>query len=1021
MNLSTWSIRHPIPTVLLFTWLSALGLYSFHTLGITNFPDVDMPIITVSATLEGMAPVQMENEVARKIEDAVATLPLIEHIRTNVLDGVATVAVEFNTDKDAEIALAEVRNVVESIRNQLPQDLNPPVVSKRMVSGATLIAYTIESPSMDLQDISWFVDNEVSHAMMGVPGVGRFQRVGGVDREIQIDLNPVDMVALGVSTADLSAVLKSVQKESSGGRSEIEGVKRTFRTLSVSGNAAELAALVIPLAGGQTVRLSDIARITDGVAEPKSLAVLDGRPVVAFEITRSKGSKGVETALKVREAMEKFQAEHPEVIIKEAYNTFGYSYDAYVGSMQLLFEGAFLAILIVWWFLRDWRATFVAATALPLSIIPTFLLMQLFNFTLDQVTLLALALVVGVLVDDAIVEIENIMRHLRQGKSAHEAAIVAVDEIGVAVVATTLTLVAVFLPTAFIGGFSGKFLVPFGVTASVAVLASLLVARLLTPMMSAQLLRRPAHGDEGDSRLMKRYLGWIGWCLAHRKTTVGSAVGVLSLSLLLIPLLPTGFIPVADRAQVNVSLELPPGSTLADTEQVSIQAMERLRDMPEIISMYANVGTVAGAYQDLAGGDSASDIRKAAMLVTLTHRSQRKRMQVAVEDEIRHRLRDLPAVRVAIISGEPGSSLRIPLGSNDLKTLDSVVPKIMEDLHTLKGIGNVTSTVSLQRPEIHIAPYMERAADLGVTSEALLRAVRIATSGDYQMYLPKLNLPQRQVPIRMRLDSTQLPSLEAIRQMPVAARGGSVPLEAVADIRLGSGPAQIERLDRMYNISFDIELGGRQLGEVLAEAKQLPSLTHLPSGVKYLRDGDAANMEDLFSRFTVAIVCGVICIYVVLVLLFHDFLQPVTILVALPLSLGGAFGALLATHNAISLPSIFGILMLMGIVTKNSILLVDYTITARRERQIDRIAALIEACHKRARPILMTTLAMGAGMLPVALGFGADPSFRSPMAIAVIGGLITSTLLSLLVIPVVYTYVDDLKEGLLRVRLTRPD
>jgi multidrug efflux pump subunit AcrB len=409
------------------------------------------------------------------------------------------------------------------------------------------------------------------------------------------------------------------------------------------------------------------------------------------------------------------------------------------------------------------------------------------------------------------------------------------------------------------------------------------------------------------------------------------------------------------------------------------------------------------------------------MLVTLTHRSQRKRMQVAVEDEIRHRLRDLPAVRVAIISGEPGSSLRIPLGSNDLKTLDSVVPKIMEDLHTLKGIGNVTSTVSLQRPEIHIAPYMERAADLGVTSEALLRAVRIATSGDYQMYLPKLNLPQRQVPIRMRLDSTQLPSLEAIRQMPVAARGGSVPLEAVADIRLGSGPAQIERLDRMYNISFDIELGGRQLGEVLAEAKQLPSLTHLPSGVKYLRDGDAANMEDLFSRFTVAIVCGVICIYVVLVLLFHDFLQPVTILVALPLSLGGAFGALLATHNAISLPSIFGILMLMGIVTKNSILLVDYTITARRERQIDRIAALIEACHKRARPILMTTLAMGAGMLPVALGFGADPSFRSPMAIAVIGGLITSTLLSLLVIPVVYTYVDDLKEGLLRVRLTRPD
>ena len=1015
MNFSTWSIRNPVPAILLFTWLTALGLYSYQTLGITNFPDVDMPIITVSATLEGMAPTQMESEVARKIEDAVATLPLIEHIRTNVVDGVATVAVEFNTDKDAEVAVNEVRNAVESIRNQLPQDLNPPVVSKRMVSGATLIAYTIESPSMDLQDLSWFVDNEVSHALMGVPGVGRFQRVGGVEREIQIDLDPNHMTALGVSTADLSALLKSVQKESSGGRSDIDGVKRTFRTLAASSNAAEVGALVVPLPGGKTERLSNIARVTDGMAEPKSLAVLDGRSVVAFEITRSKGSKGVETALRVREAVSRFQAEHPEVVIKEAYNTFGYSYDAYVGSMQLLFEGALLAVLIVWWFLRDWRATFVAATALPLSIIPTFLAMRLFNFTLDQVTLLALALVVGVLVDDAIVEIENIMRHLRQGMMPHQAAIVAVEEIGVAVVATTLTLVAVFLPTAFIGGFSGKFLMPFGVTASVAVLASLLVARMLTPMMSAYLLKPPTEGAaEKDSPLMRRYLGWVSWCLTHRKLAVGGAVGVLCGSLMLTPLLPTGFIPVADRAQINVSLELPPGSTLADTERTSIQAMALLRDMPEIVDMYANVGTVAGAYQDLAGGDSTSDTRKAAMLVTHTHRSERKLRQVEVEDRIRQRLRELSAVRVAIISGEPGSGLRIPLGSNDLNTLDSVVPKIMEDLHSLKGIGNITSTASLQRPEIHIMSDRERAADLGVTAEALARAVRIATNGDYPMYLAKLNLPERQVPIRMRLDSTRLPNLDAIRQIPVAARGGTIPLEAVADVQLGSGPAQIERLDRMYNVSFDIELGGRELGDVLAEAKKLPSLTHLPRGVKYLRDGDAANMEDLFNRFTVAIVCGVICIYVVLVLLFHDFLQPVTILVALPLSLGGAFGALLATHNAISLPSIFGILMLMGIVTKNSILLVDYSITARRERHISRSEALIEACHQRARPILMTTLAMGAGMFPVALGFGADPSFRSPMAIVVIGGLITSTLLSLLVIPVVYTYVDDIKEGFLR-------
>ncbi len=1015
MNLSTWSIRNPVPGVLLFVLLTLLGVLSFRSLGIQNFPDFELPIISVVVTQEGSAPAQMESEVARKIEDAVASLSLIEHIRTTVTDGAANVTIEFSVDKNTESALNEVRNAVDSIRNDLPQDVTPPVVSKRTTSGATLLTYTIDSAAMDLQDLSWFVDNEVSRAMLSVPGVGKFARVGGIDREVQVDLDPARMAALGVSAADVSALVRRVQQDSSGGRTDIGGAAQSFRTIGGVRSIEEIAALVIPLPDGRNVTLSDVAQIRDGIAEPKSAAVLDGRSVIAFEITRSKGAQEVATAMKVRQAMEKFKATHPQVNIQEAYDTSTYSQDNYIGSMQLLLEGALLATLIVWWFLRDWRATFVTATALPLSIIPTFLAMQLFGFTLDQITLLSLALVVGVLVDDAIVEIENIVRHLRLGKSPFEAAIEAADEIGVAVIATTLTLVAVFLPTAFIGGTPGKFLFPFGVTASMAILASLLVARMLTPMMAAYLLKPIVAHEERDSAFMLRYLGWVNWCLTHRLTTFGVAVAFLIGSLLLTPLLPTGFIPVADRAQTNLTLELPPGSTIADTERAARQAMELLQDMPEIVSMYANVGSSGGAYQDMAGGElPGTDVRKAAMMITLKHRHDRELRQVAVEDLMRARLQALAGVRVSIISSEPGSSLRIPLGSDDLETLTRTAQAVGTELRTLKGIGNITSSASLQRPEVHVTPNYARAADLGVTSDALARAVRIATAGDYKAQLAKLNLPQRQIPIRVRLEKTLRGDIEAIRQMPVAARSGTVPLAAVADVRMGSGPAQIQRLDRMHNIAFDMELGQRGLGDVLAEALALPSMKNLPNGVSYLSDGDAAHMEELFNRFSLAMVIGVICIYIVLVLLFHDFLQPVTILVALPLSLGGAFAALLATHNAISMPSMFGILMLMGIVTKNSILLVDYTIIARREQGVSRLQALLDACHKRARPIVMTTIAMAAGMLPVALGMGAEPSFRSPMAIVVIGGLITSTLLSLLVIPVVFTYIDDLLQFLKR-------
>ena len=1016
MNVSAWSIRHPVPAILLFALLTIIGLMGFRGLGIQNFPDIELPTVIVSAALEGADPAQLETEVARKIEDKVASLGGIEHIRTTLTDGLATIQIEFDIGKDAEVALNEVRNAVDSVRADLPQDLTDPVVSKVTTSGGSIVTYTVASERMDEEALSWFVDNEISKALLAVTGVGKVARVGGVDREVHVDLDSARMQALGVTAGDISAQLKRVQQDASGGRGDIGGAVQSVRSLGAVESVAGIADLDIPLADGRRVRLKDLGTVTDGIAERSAFAVLGETPVVAFEVTRIKGASEVAVAENVAAEVARLAAAHPEVQIREAFNTVDSVADNYSGSMELLYEGAVLAILVVWWFLRDWRATLVAAVALPLSIIPTFAFMLWFGFSLNILTLLAMALVVGILVDDAIVEIENIVRHLRMGKPPVQAAMEAADEIGLAVIATTFTLVAVFLPTAFMGGVPGKFFVQFGITAAVAVLASLLVARLLTPMMAAYLLK--AHPEPNrDGAIMTAYLRAARWCLSHRKTTVVAAVLFVVGSLALVPLLPKGFVPAADLGLVIVKLELPPGSALDDTIRAAAEARALVKPVADITGIFTAVGRSAARGPLSEGG--GKDVRLATLTIKLVHRSQRSRTQAGVESEIRERLQALPGARVSIGSGAPGEKLQVSLASEDPVALETAARAVERDLRGLPGIGNVTSGASLQRPEIQIRPDFARAADLGVTTAALAGAVRVATTGDFAVNLPKLNLPQRQIPIRVRLDRAMREDLEAIAELRVPGKAGPVPLSAVAGLTLGSGPAQINRVDRRRNVNIDVELGGLQIGAVMAQADALPALANLPPGVERLQQGDAQRMAELFDSFGTAMLIGVLFIYVVLVLLFHDFLQPVTILAALPLSLGGAFVALLATGNSFSMPSIIGLLMLMGIVTKNSILLVEYAVVARRERGMARLEALLDACHKRARPILMTTIAMAAGMLPVALGLGADPSFRSPMAIAVIGGLITSTFLSLLVIPVVFTLVDDLLV-LLRGLVRRP-
>jgi multidrug efflux pump subunit AcrB len=880
------------------------------------------------------------------------------------------------------------------------------VIGRISVAGAPILTYTVASQRMDDEALSWFVDNTVTKAMLAVRGVGAVARVGGVTREIRVELDPARLLALNATAADISRQLRRIQQEASGGRADVGGIEQSVRTIATVQSAEELAAMDIVLSDGRRVRLDQVATVSDTVGEPRSAALLDGRPVVGFEITRSRGAGEVEVAEVVRRALEKLKAEHPDITITEAFNFVDPVIENYEGSMVLLIEGAILAVIVVWLFLRDWRATFVSATALPLSAIPTFAVMYLMGFTFNVVTALSLSLVVGILVDDAIVEIENIMRHLRMGKAPFQAAMEAADEIGLAVIATTFTLIAVFLPTAFMSGVAGKFFVQFGWTAAIAVFFSLVVARLLTPMMAAYLMKPVA--DKPTPGWLVRYEGWAAWCLRHRLATLSATAVFFFGSFALVPLLPTGFLPADDLSQTQVHVTLPPGATLAETVAAAEQARAIVNANPHVKMVYTAVGGGASG-SDPFMPRGAAEVRKATLTLNLTPRGERSgTTKQDVERQLREALAVLPGVQVKVgFGGSSGEKYILVLASEDGAVLTEHARIVERELGTLPGIGAVTTTASLVRPELVIRPDFARMADLGITSEAIADTLRIATAGDYDQGLAKLNLAQRQVPIVVKLPPGARQDLALIERMAVPGKHGPVAIGNVATLAIAGGPAEIDRYDRLRNVNFEIELNGQPLGEIEQRALALPSLKNLPPGVLQTTIGDAESMAELFQSFGLAMATGVLCIYIVLVLLFKDFVQPVTILAALVLSIPGAFLALFVTGKAISMSSMIGLIMLMGIATKNSILLVDYVILARRDHGLDRWNALLDACRKRARPIVMTTIAMGAGMLPIAIGIGTDPSFRAPMAIVVIGGLVTSTFLSLLVIPVVFTYVDD--------------
>ncbi|CAD2249712.1 efflux RND transporter permease subunit [Xanthomonas arboricola] len=1005
MNFATWSLRNPIPAVLLFMLLTLAGLYGFHQLPIQALPDMDLPSVNVTLSQPGAAPAQLETEVARKVEDSIATLSGLRHTRTTITEGQVHLQAEFELEKPLSDALIETKDAVDRVRSDLPTDLLQPAVSAQTVSSSPILTYSVGSETMDEVALSWFVDDTLSKTLFNVPGVGGVKRLGGVQREIRVDVDPVQMNALGVTAADVSRALRRTQQDSSGGRGQLGGEEQSLRTVATVRQADELRAMPVILATGGKVRLDQVASVHDTAVERSQAALLDGKPVIGFSIQRTKGFDETRIAEGVAEALQQLQAQHTSLRITPISGSVAYTLEQFKGSMAMLYEGALLAVLVVWLFLRDWRATLVAASALPLSILPAFAAMWWLGYSLNTLTLLALAVVVGILVDDAIVEVENVERHRRMRKPTMQATADAVNEIALAVIATTATLVVVFVPTTLMGGVPGLFFKQFGWTAVIAVLASLMVARLITPIMAAKLLKPGMHAaNKQDGPLMRRYLRVVDWSLHHRGKTMAAAAAFFIGSIALLPFIPTGLVPPSDRGFTTVTVELAPGSALNDTVAIAERVRAVVRQLPGVRSVFTTVGAAE------SGSDAqVSDVRKGELTLVLTARRERA-VQSEIEQAVRDALEKAPGARFTV-GGGSGEQLQMILASDNAGALRTTVDAFTRELRAA-GLSGVRSTASLERPEIVVRPDLNRAAEHGVSSAAIGELMRTATSGDFDSQLSKLNLDNRQIGIRVRVPDAVRQDIAALSALRVASPDGLVPLSSVATLAMESGPAQIDRYDRKRYVTVTAELGNHSLGETIAITNALPSVRNRASSVSLMQTGDAEVAAELSSGLVWAIVIGTLCMYCVLILLFKDFFQPVTILSAIPLSLGGAFVALLLAGSELDVPSMIGLVMLMGIVTKNSILLVEYAVLARNEHGLPVIDALLDACHKRARPIVMTTVAMIAGMLPIALGLGSDASFRQPMAIAVIGGLITSTLLSLVIVPAVFSYIHDLESWL---------
>lgn len=1031
MNFSAWSIRNPIAPILAFCLLMFVGIQSFYALPITRFPNIDVPVVSIVVTQSGASPAELELQVTREIEDAVASITGTDEIQSIVSDGQSQTVVMFKLEKPTEEALQDVKDAIDRIRGDLPASVDEPIVAKIDVEGQAIQTFAVSSPDMSLEELSWFVDDTIKRALQGEAGIGRIDRYGGANREIRVSLDTAKLNAYGITAVDVNRQLRSTNADLGSGRGQVAGAEQAIRTLGDARNVAQLADTTIALSDGRFVKLSELGSIKDTYEEQKSFSNFNGAPVVTFAVFRAKGASEVSVAETVAASLDEVRSAHPNVGIEKVDDSVYFTYGNYESAMHTLIEGAVLAIIVVLLFLRNWRATLISAVALPLSAIPTFWVMDMMGFSLNLVSFLALTLATGILVDDAIVEIENIARHIKMGKTPYRAALEAADEIGLAVIATSFTIIAVFVPVSFMPGIPGQYFIQFGLTVAFSVLFSLLVARLITPLMAAYLMRAEdgmeEHNDS-DGAIMSAYSRLIHVTTRWRYTTMLGAIAFLIGSVMLLMQVPGSFLPPEDASRIVLSVELPPNATLDETAATTTAIRDRVEKIDGVDSVFVLGGAGPKGELELRRATVTLNLGKIdhSLVKTLVNKglggipligqympkmpyNGRTRPQWDVEADVFANVRDIPDVRVLKLNDRAERDISFNFLSANEADLNEAVAILEAKLRAQPVLANVSADGALPRPELQIRPRSDEAARLGVTAAQISETIRVATIGDVDAALPKMALDNRMIPIRAQASLDMRRDLSAIRALKIrTASGATVPLSSVADIDYSEGVSSIKRNNRNRVVAIGSDLPtGVALDTATATFRQVVADAGIPATVRLADSGDAKVQGEMQQGFVDAMLLGLLLVLVVLILLFKDVIQPFTILFSLPLAIGGVAVGLILTQNALSMPVLIGILMLMGIVTKNAILLVDFAIEMMRQG-MDRSEAMIESGRKRARPIIMTSIAMSAGMLPSALGVGEGGSFRAPMAIAVIGGIIVSTVLSLVVVPSFFLIMDDL-------------
>jgi multidrug efflux pump subunit AcrB len=1105
-NISAWSIRNPVVPIVLFVALTLAGIVSFLGMEVQDDPDIEFPVVIVVIAQPGAAPSEIVSQISQKVETAVRNINGVQQIDTTANEGSSEVVIQFEIGDDINDAVNEVKNAVDQIRADLPDGILEPQIFKAQTSGNPIGYFAVETTDMTLEQLSWFVDDTVAKRLLAVPGMSAVSRSGGVDREIRVTLNAAKMQSLGVTASQINGTIRQLNFDSAGGKAEIAGSRQSIRVLGNTASAFELSQSQISIGAGRTIKLADVADVTDGFGEQRSITRQNSKQVVTFSITRAKGASDVSVFDVAAIEMDKIQKENPGLKFVPLTNSVTYTRAQYASSMAAMIEGALLAIVVVFLFLRDWRATIISSIAIPLSAIPAFWFISLLGFSLNQMSLLALGLVAGVLVDDAIVEIENIVRHMRMGKSAYQASIDAADEIGLAVVATTFSIVAVFLPVGLMPGIAGQFFKNFGLTVVAAVLMSLAVARMITPMVAAYFMKSGPMMEHKDAPWLSTYmrmlqfsidndrakmmraklrnitlsfayyapalltglaamlyalvsatteiadvssgliagkmfvyfivgviLGWIatvvigllaglalrydndnypGWAMFvvkriyarffdHRIWMMLIGVVALVFTGILGGSLPTQFFPDSNRDSARLSIQAVPGTTLARTSDVTAQVAALLRKQPE---------------SDII----LERIEEGSSNITVTFKEERTRTSQQFEKDLTPLLQKFPDVRINFRQQGPGGgdggtgrAITVMLSGSDPIAIEQAAAVLVEQMKGLSELQSPRVAANLNRPELIIRPRKELAAQLGISTAALSQTIRIATQGDIDQNSAKFSLSTRQIPIRVILPVESRQSMAAIENLPVqTASGGSVPLGRVAEIRFGSGPTSIQRTDQKARIFVGADLSPNVAkGDAQAKIDKLPIMQNLPVGVSNAPFGEDKWQAEFIDNFAIALVSGVLLVFAVLVLLYKRFMSPMVNMGSLLLAPLGGLIAIAVVGQPISMPVFIGILMLFGIVAKNSILLVDFAIE-EMGKGASKLEAIIEAGHKRAQPIVMTTVAMTAGMIPTAVSLGGDGAWRAPMGTVVIGGLIVSTVLTLLIVPAGFSLADGIEKRL---------